>query len=163
MPLPNSFYGLTISDNTINPSSGKPETTTSQIPVVTLSAANVVAQLAAQEAFRVALDDIVIGVMRQTETVFTRNLLSAGAAASPLAQRENKWLFRYHGNSTFKNYTISFGTADLTLLEDNSEYLSLLADEGLAVKTAFEAIARSPNDSGETVTLDSVQFVGRNT
>jgi len=110
-----------------------------------------------------ALAAVTLGVFKQSETVFTRNLLSQAPAASVLAQRENKWLMRYHGNSTFQNFSATIGTADLSLLVSGEGYLDLTADEGLAVKTAFEAVVKSPNDAAETVTLDSMQFVGRNT
>lgn len=163
MPLPVSFWSLTIADNTINKRTGKPETTNAAVAIITLTAANVVAQQALLATLSGALAAITLGVFRTAETVFTRNLLSSAPAASVLAQRENKWLFRYHGNSTFQNFTVSYGTADLTLLESGEEFLDIVADEGLAVKDAFEAVVRSPNDATETVTLDSIQFVGRNT
>jgi len=163
MPLPVSFWSATIADNTINTRTGKPETTNAAVAITTLTAANVVAQQALLATLQGAIADITLGVFRQAETVFTRNLLSASPAASVLAQRENKWLFRYHGNSTFQSFSVSYGTADLSLLDSGAEYLDLTADEGLAVKNAFEAVVKSPNDSSESVTLDSVQFVGRNT
>jgi len=163
MPLPVSFASVTIADNTINKRTGRPETSNTTVAITTLTAGNVVAQQALVADLNAAVAAITLGVIRTSETTFTRNLVSASPAASVLAQRENKWLFRYHGNSTFQNFTVSYGTADLTLLESGEEYLDLTADEGLAVKTAFEAIVKSPNDASETVTLDSVQFVGRNT
>lgn len=163
MPLPVSFWGVTLADNTVNTRTGRPETTNANVAITTLTAANVVAQQALLSTLSGAIAAVTLGVIRTSETVFTRNLLSASPAASVLAQRENKWLCRYHGNSTFQNFSISLGTADLSLLDSGSEYLDLTADEGLALKDAFEAVVKSPNDSSESVTLDSVQFVGRNT
>jgi len=163
MPLPVSYWSVTIADNTINKRTGKPETSQSAVAVTTLTAANVVAQQALLATLSGAIAGLTIGVLKTTETTFTRNLLSQAPAASVLAQRENKWLVRYHGASTFQNFVVSYGTADLTLLESGEEFLDLTADEGLAFKEAFEAVVKSPNDATEAVVVDSVQFVGRNT
>lgn len=165
MPLPVSFASATIADNTINRRTGRPETSNTTVAITTLTAANVVAQQALVADLNAAVAAITLGVLRTTETTFTRNLVSASPAASVLAQRENKWLCRYHGNSTFQNFVVSYGTADLSLLDTGEEYLDILtaSSPGNDFKVAFEAIVKSPNDSSESVTLDSVQFVGRNT
>jgi len=162
MALPVSFYNLTINDNTLK-SNGTPESSSMGVAVTTLTAANVAAQSALIINLENAIDGVTIGEMAKSEIVFERQILSAEPAASTLAQRENKWLMRYHGNTLNQKFQVSVGTADLTLLDSGSEFLDLTADEGLALKTAFEAIVKSPNDGAEAVTLDSVQFVGRNT
>lgn len=162
MALPVSFYNLTINDNTLKPNGGV-ESTSMQVAVTTLSAANVVAQAALVINLENAIDGVTIGEMAKSEIVFEREILSTDRAATTLAQRENKWLMRYHGVTLNERYQVSIGTADLTLLPDGSEFLDLTADEGLALKTAFEAIVKSPGDGAEAVILDSVQFVGRNT
>lgn len=162
MALPTSFYNLTINDNT-RKANGKPESTSLGLAITTLTAANVVAQQALVINLENAIDGVTIGEMAKSEIVFDRDILSQDPAASTLAQRENKWLMRYHGNTLNQNFQVSVGTADLTQLPNNSEFLDLTAGAGLALKTAFEAIVKSPNDGAEAVTLDSVQFVGRNT
>lgn len=162
MALPVSFYTVSINDNTLR-SNGTPESTGMGVAVTTLNAGNVVAQSALIVNLENAIDGVTIGVMAKSEIVFERQILSALAAGSPLAQRENKWLLRYHGVTLNQKFQVSIGTADLTLLSNNSEFLDLTAAEGLALKTAFEAIVKSPNDGAEAVILDSVQFVGRNT
>jgi len=162
MALPVSFYNLTVNDNTLK-ANGTPESSSMGVAVTTLTAANVAAQSALIINLENAIDGVTIGEMAKSEIVFERSILSASPASSTLAQRENKWLMRYHGNTLNQKFQVSVGTADLTLLDSGSEFLDLTADEGLALKTAFEAIVKSPNDAAETVTLDSVQFVGRNT
>lgn len=162
MAKPVSFVSVTFNDNTVR-GNGSVESTTISVPVITLTAANLTAQLALHDALIAALDDITLGVEAKEETTLIRSAISAAAASSSLAQRENKYLLRYHGNTLQEKFQVSVGTADLTKLMPNSEFIDLTASEGLALKTAFEAVVRSPGDGAETVTLDSVQFVGRNT
>lgn len=162
MALPVSFYSLTLNDNTLR-SNGIPESTNSEIAITTLTAANYAAQSALIAALQTAIDDVVIGVLAKATTTILRSILSSSPASSPLAQRENKWLLRYHGNTLQQKFQVSIGTADLSLLSNNSEFLDLTTSPGSALKSAFEAIAKSPDDGAESVTLDSVQFVGRNT
>jgi len=161
MPLPLSFYSITVNDHTVK-SNGQPETTSLQIPVTTLTPANVAAQITLANNLQTALAAITLGVFAKSESTYARNLLGVLPAASPLAQRENKWLMRYHDATTFQKFQVSIGTADLMLLEDGTEFLDLEGTEGAALKTAFEAVVVSPADSTHTVVLDSVQFVGRN-
>lgn len=161
MALPVSYYTMTLADNTKKPN-GEPETTSSQVPIITLTPANVAATLTLAGNLQTALAAIVIGRFLKREATYDRTVLGNEPAASNLAQRENKWLMRYHDATTFQKFQVSVGTADLTLLAGNSEFLDLTADEGLALKTAFEAVIVSPADSAHTVVLDTVQFVGRN-
>jgi len=156
-----SFWSITMADNTVN-SKGSPETTNAEIAVTPLSAANVVAVTTAIAAFKVAVKAILIGNQVGEQTTFVRPTMEQVPADTNLAQRENKYLFRYHGATTFGKETVSYGTADLSLLPDGSEFLDLTADPGLALKTAFEAVVKMKYDASEAAILDSVQFVGRN-
>ncbi len=71
---------------------------------------------------------------------------------------------RYHTNTTLKKLQVSIPTANLDLLPDTgSEFIPLADTEAAAFKTAFEAIVVNPEDAAEGVTVDSIQFVGRNT
>jgi hypothetical protein len=162
MALPVSFVSLTMNDNTLRPN-GTPESTTISLPVTTLSAANYAAQSALIAALITALEGITIGNPAKTETTILRSIISTTPASDPLAQRENKFLLRYHGTTLNVKFQASIGTADLTQLMTNSEFVDLTAGAGLALKDAFEDIVKSPNDAAEAVVLDSVQFVGRNT
>jgi len=162
MTAATSFYSQTWNDNTIK-ANGEPEDATLVLPIATLSAANVVAKKALIDTLRTALDAISIGVDAKHVLTFERVVTSRNAASSKLAQRENKYLIRYHGNTSLKKFRASVPAADLSLLPDHSEFLDLTAGEGQAVKDAFEAIVVSPDDAAESVTVDSIQFVGRNT
>lgn len=162
MALPVSFLSLTQADNTLK-GNGTPETTTVTLPVITISAANLVAQTTLHDALIAALLDITIGNALKRELTAARTILGSLPSSDPNSQRENKYLMRYHGATLLEKFQASIGCADLSKHMAHSEFIDLTADEGLALKTAFEAVVRSPGDSSEGVVLDSVQFVGRNT
>jgi len=162
MALPVSYFGMTYNDNTLK-GNGIPESTSFRVPTTTITAANIVAQEAFITSFVAATNAITIG-QEAKQTVTARDtLVSTSPAASPLAQRENKWLCRYHDVTTQQKFTISIGTADLSLLANNSEFLDITQDEGLDFKLAFDDLVKSPSDPTHGVSLDSVQFVGRST
>lgn len=161
MALPLSYWGQTVADNTVK-SNGDPETTNFQIPITTLTPANVAATETLAGNLATAIAAITLGNVVQRDLVYWRQSFERVPAASTLAQRENKWLVRYHDSVTFQRYQVSIGTADLSVLPSGSEFIDLTAGDGLAFKTAFEALAKSPADGSHTVIVDSVQFVGRN-
>lgn len=120
-------------------------------------------------ALRTAIVGITIGVASsESQNVFD-TILSQDKPTSPNAQRGNKWFVAYHDNTQFfdapvnaipnagylKPFHIMIPTANNTLLADNEKDLDLTAGAGLAFKTAFEAIAKSPY--GGSVVLDYVE------
>lgn len=162
MALPLSFWSQTMADNT-RKSNGEIETTNVGFSVTTLTPANVAAQETLMGNLAAAIAGITLGNVVQRDLVYWRQQFEKVPASSTLAQRENKWLLRYHDAVTFQKMTRSIGTADLAELPANSEFLALGSGSGAALKTAFEAIVVSDFDSSHAVILDSVQFVGRNT
>jgi len=120
-------------------------------------------------ALRTAIDNIVIGVVaKEKQTVFD-TILDDATPASAFAQRGNKWLVIYHDDTQFFDppvnaipndaylvkYRVMIPTADNALLTGNDTFLDLTAGVGLAFKTAFEAVAKSP--AGGSVVVDSVE------
>lgn len=162
MALPVSFYSQTIADNT-KKGNGSPETSNWQVPVTTLTAANYVAKKALIDALAAAVAALVLGNLYISQVTIDRETGTPVPAASPLAQRENKLLLRYHDNTTFQKFQVSIPTFDLMALAGNSEFLVLTGGLGATLKSDFEAIVVSPDNSSNAVTLDSAQFVGRNT
>jgi len=162
MALPLSYYSSQIADNTVKPS-GEPETTQFKVPITTLTPGNVAATATLCGNLSAAIAGLTLGNFLKNELVYSRSVVGSGPASSLLAQRENKFLLRYHDATTNQKFQVSIGTADLTQLMANSEFVDLTAGAGLALKTAFEAVVVSPDNSSNTVVLDSVQFVGRNT
>ena len=162
MATPQSFYSETIADNTVN-KAGKPESSTWQVAIAELTAANVVAQEGLLTTLSSAVGNVILGNLLRTQIVLSRDEISSAPAALQAAQRENKLLLRYHGATSNQKFSVSIPTFDLTLLPNHSEFLDLTAGDGATLKSAFEAVVRSPNDDTEVVILDTAQFVGRNT
>lgn len=126
-------------------------------------------------ALRTAIEGITLGVTRQEALKVFDTRLSNSKPSDKEAQRETKWLVVYEDNLPFfddpvnaipnagylKIFTMEIGTADLSLLNTDSNTMNITSGAGATFKTAFEAIARSPY--GGTVTVRQVQHVGRNT
>jgi hypothetical protein len=127
--------------------------------ISTLTAGNIVAQEGLVSALFTATLDICLG-SQASSRVLASDTVAAVNNTNPLAQRENKWLVRYHDTASTK-FTLEIPTADLSLLTLGTEFLDLTATAPAAFKTAFEAVVKSPDDPTLTVTVDSVQFVGR--
>jgi len=162
MAVPTSFASWTYNDSTVK-ANGEPESSSFRLPVTNLTAANVAAQSALVADLTTAIEAVVLGVLQKTTLIFDEVVLSDIPANDQLAQREIKLLCRYHDTTTGAKFRCSIPTFDLSLLPLHSEFLDLTADEGLALKSAFEAIVKSPTDDSHAVVLDSAQFVGRNT
>jgi len=161
MALPTSFYSYTMADNTAK-SNGEAETANFRLAITGVTALNFDAVQTARVNLAIAIQAITLGnTIRQASEVNVQSAVNI-PASDPLAQRENKWLCRYHGATLLQKFSVSIPTADLSLHMPNSEFLDLTGGPGATFKTAFEALVKSPNDGAEAVILDSVQFVGRN-
>lgn len=161
MAPPLSFASLTWNDNTVKPN-GSPESGSVGFAITTLTPANVAAQATLVGNLATAINAIVLGVFARSEITYERTALVKTPASSQNAQRETKLLLRYHGNTSQKSFRIELPTFDLTELVSGSEFLVLTSGNGAALKTAFEAVVKSPDDPAESVTLDTAQHVGRN-
>lgn len=162
MTVATSFWEISINDNTLK-NNGEPEHASMSVAITTLNAGNLAATATLIAALKTAALAVIKGNVRQDTTTLLRPIPSVSRPSDTAAQRENKWLLRAHGATSGQKFRYSLPTADLALLPDGSEYLPLDADEGLALKTAFDAVVRNPNDASELLVLDSAQFVGRNT
>lgn len=125
--------------------------------------------------FRTAVDGLTIGVLQKEALTAFSTILSQTLPTSEFAQRETKWVVKYHDNTQFfdapvnaipnagylKPFDFEIGAADLALLANNDDFLPLAQTQAAALVTAFEAMARSPY--GGAVIVDSIQQVGRNT
>lgn len=138
-----------------------------------LTAVNFDAKLAAMDDYKNAVAGIILGEIRKT-VISDQFTESAAAVASNVAQRESKWLCTAIDNTPYFDvgntivnpgygnlFQVEIPTADVTQLTNNSPLLDLTAGNGLAFKTAFEAVANSPT-GGNDVILLKVEHVGRN-
>jgi len=141
------------------------EKTTSTVYVGPITAGTIAGFLTAFGTLRTAIEAITLGVVSKESWVGDDTVLSNTPPTDAEAQREKKWLVRYTGDTTDKIYTLEIGTAELggSHLQPMSDMADLTETDMAAFVTAFEAIARTPDDDTETVTVQSIQFVGRNT
>ena len=115
--------------------------------------------------YKTALDDIVAGTLHKEQLVMDNTVLSNVPPADPSVQRENKLLITYQGNTSLKKFQLEIPCPDFAALtRDSVGDGVVLADGGVmaAWVTAFETIARTPDDDTETVTVLSARYVGRN-
>lgn len=160
--MPQPTYGVSIRD--WDKKIGTVEINTGLVTALTLPAL-----LTQVGALRTAIDGIVIGVVANERQEVFNTILSQDNPTSEFAQRGNKWLVSYHDNTQFfdapvnaipndaylRKFKVMIPTADNSLLEDNDTFLDLTVNPGLAFKTAFEAVAKSP--AGGSVIVDFVQ------
>lgn len=156
MALPVSFYGESFNDYSYEKSSFS-------VAIASQNAGNVVAQAALLATLSTAIDDITLGARSRQETILSRTGNAGALTINPLAQRENKWLVRYFGNTTGKRFSVEIPCADLSLLSTapQSDFADPTNADIIAFKAAFEAVVKSPDDSSEAVTILNIQFVGR--
>lgn len=135
------------------------ETSNLSVKIADLTAANFDAKVTAFGSLRTALEGICFplqyGHFIGNDTV----VVEAPQADDAESQREKKWLVRFHDSAGA--YTCTIPCADLSVLDPtNRDFMLIASGPGQTFVTAFEALV--VGDSG-AVTVDSVQFVGRNT
>jgi hypothetical protein len=136
-----------------------------RLAVTTITAGNFAAQVTLHNALFAGLAGITLG-REVKEVVQASEVITATLPPpSPDAQREKKWLLRYHDGAGAK-FQAEVPCADLSLLVASgglpgaADFIDQSGAAWIALKAAFEAVVVSPDDSSSVV-LDSAQFVGR--
>jgi len=133
---------------------------------VQINAGNLAAWLTEWGTFKTATDAIISGVMEHETVRVYDTALSGAMPVSQYARRELKMLVSYIGDTSGLEFRAELPTPDLSALtlETGDANYVVLADAGVmaAWVTAFEAIARSPQDETENVTVLTARIVGRN-
>lgn len=123
---------------------------------------NLTAQLTNTGNLKNAIDAITLGVIARDEMKVYTNDLDASLPVSPYANRESKFLVRYH-DSTAAVSTFEIPAPDLAmvgLLQSGTDFINLLQPEIDDFVQAFQTAALSP--AGNAVVVDSIEIVGRN-
>ena len=128
---------------------------------VDMNAGNITAQFGLMDDLRDAIIAVTLGtVVTETRTALVDENART-RPTSPFAQRELKWLVRFNDTvNPAGNGTREIPTPDLALLDASGEYMDLTSTEGAALVAAIEAFHRSK--LGNTVTVESIELVGRN-
>lgn len=110
-----------------------------------------------------ALANITLGNVNKTVRSSTVTPGTNDTPASEIAQRESKWLVTYRDTTTEKLFRCEIPTADLVgHLLPASQEADLTETDMAAFVTAFEQLARSPDDVTHAVEVMSIRHVGRN-
>lgn len=137
-----------------------------------LTSVNYDAKRAALDTLKDSLAAITRGEVRATNfSIVTAE--STAAVADQFAQREAKWLVTYRDvtqfldvGNTIENvgfgnlYSIEIPTADVSLLDNNSDFLDLTLGAVVTFIAAFEAVQNSPT-GGNEIEVVSIRHVGR--
>lgn len=113
-------------------------------------------------ALRTALGGIIAGVVNKEQWVGDRTVLDNTPPTDSNAQGELKFLLSYEGDTTKKLFHSEIPTPDTSFLIAGTDAVDLTMTEPAAFVTAFEDVARSPDDDTETVTVVDMTLVGRN-
>lgn len=130
-----------------------------RLPVTTLTGANFATVTGQVSTLYTAIAALTLGNQKDTSLQANQNIGAPTPPTSPDAQREKKWLVRYHDASN-RRFSVEIPCADLSKLATNSDQINPTDSAWLAFITAFEAVVVSPDD-GSAVTVDGAQFVGR--
>jgi hypothetical protein len=121
-------------------------------------------------ALETATDNVTIGVRRKSTWVGDETTITNTWPTDKAAHRENKLLVTYIDDTTEKPYTLTIPTIDFSVLNyvPGGGDAVLFAGAGASAQiiawvTAFEAIASSPDNPGNSVTVTKMRYVGRNT
>jgi len=134
----------------------------------------VAAALAQWDAFVATTNAITLGVLVHSEYMQDLLVNPVSNAASASAQRENKLLVRFHSAVSLQKATLTIPTIDLpnlVFLPEAEDKVSMTAwtAGGTAMSdwvTAFQNFVKVPvpdDTTPESVVIDSLEYVGRNT
>jgi len=142
-----------------------------EVNVGAITAVSIAGFLTDFGTLQTATDGITLGVRAAQSWTGDRTIVSNDIPASNYAQRENKLRVKYMDDTTEETFTVSIPTVDLTVcvfLPGGKDAVAFKTENGahanlIAWVTAFEAIARSPRNDANTVTVVGCRFIGANT
>jgi len=141
------------------------ETSNIAFTTYAIDAISLAAWLTAWGNFKTATDSIILGVQQHENISIYDTALSGAMPVDNFARRENKLLVRYTVTVTGKKHRMEIPCPDntaLTFETGDANFVNITAEPMLAWVTEFENLARSPDNGTDVITVDSVQYVGRN-
>lgn len=146
------------------------ETSATEVFTGAVTAVSIGGFLTNLTALQNALAGMTIGTLRQQSWIGDLTTVSNAWPTDPAAHRENKLLITYQDDTTEQNYTLTIPTIDFTKLVFIPEAGDAVYFKGAnasaelaAFTTAFETIARSPDNDQNSVVIIGARYVGRNT
>lgn len=138
------------------------ETSTTKVNFGAVTAVSIAGFLADFGDWKNALGNIILGTLSKDRWVGDSTNVSNTPPASPSAQIELKWLVSYEGDTSKKKFRQEIPTADPSKTIAGTDKADLTDVDIAAYVTAFETLARSPDDDTETVSVLDMTLVGRN-
>ncbi len=142
------------------------ETSPFKIFVEQLTVANLAAFDTAWATFKTAVIAITLGQHKNDKVLVYDTFISGALPSDEFARRENKLLIRYSGDTTGSKHRVEMPAPDMSVLtsETGDANFIVLADASVMATfvTQFEGLAKSPEDGSEAVSINSIQYVGRN-
>ena len=111
---------------------------------------------------RTALGNIILGTVQKEMWVGDSTVLTNVPPSDSNAQVELKFLLTYEGDTSKKTFRNEIPTPDTSKVIAGTDQVDMSDTDVAAYVTAFETIARSPDDDTETVTVLDMRLVGRN-
>jgi len=119
---------------------------------------------------RSVISAITRGTMHKEMWVGDNTVLSNVLPTDPNAQRELGWYVTYEGDTSHKKFHITLPCADPSLVDGDdvgillpgTDIANLENEDMAAFVTWFNGFARSPDNDTESITILSVELVGRN-
>lgn len=127
-----------------------------------VTALNIAGFLTQFGALRTALTNIITGVVQKEKWVGDDTVLDNTPPTDQNAQIELKWLLTYEGATTKKKFRQEIPTPDTSKLVVGTDLADMTDTDIAAYVTAFETIAKSPDDDTEGVNVLDMRLVGRN-
>ena len=137
------------------------EDTTTEVNVGPITALTIVAFLAQFGDFRTATNAITLGNLANDRWTGDATKYNVTPPTDANAQRERKFQVNYQDTTTFAQYRLEIGTADLEgRMIAGTDFVDLTNTEIAAWITAFETLCKSPEGNG--VNVLNIVAVGRN-
>lgn len=149
------YYGFSVLDYS-NEKSG------SKVNFGAVTAINIAGVLAQIGDLRTAIGNIILGVVGSDRWIGDSSTLTSTPPADPGAQVELKFQFTYEGATSHKKFRVEIPTADPTKTIAGSDMVDMTDTDIAAFVTAFETLAKSPDDDTEAVNIIEGRLVGRN-
>jgi hypothetical protein len=153
MPIPVSEFGATYRDYS-------KETSKFRLFSQTITPANQAAQVTNIDSLLDAIAAITLGQEQSRRILLSSTQVSSLLPTSVDAQREKKWLLRYH-DVAGRRFSTEIPCADLSLLNTNSDFINTSSSLWVTLTSAWAVAVVSPEDPTRSTVLDSAEYVGR--
>lgn len=152
--MANHYAGVTVLDYS-------EETSRTNFSIGAITAVSIAGFLSDFGAWKTALGNIILGTISKDRWVGDATDISNTPPGSANAQVELKWLVTYEANTTKKRFRQELPTADPSKTIAGTDKADLTDTDIAAYVTAFETVAKSPDDDTEGVSVLDMQLVGR--